>query len=126
MTLVYLSVFLVALMPLVCTGIAKSGFKAYDNHDPRAWLARQTGHRARANAAQSNCLEAFPVFAVGVVLALHAGVPASTLGPVCGVFVLLRAGYIYCYVTDRATWRTLVWLLGFGLSVALYVLALLH
>jgi uncharacterized MAPEG superfamily protein len=42
----------------------------YDNHDPRAWLARQTDWRARANAAQANSFEALPFF-IGAVIIAH-------------------------------------------------------
>ena len=46
-----------ALLPIVCAGIAKWGTMTtpankggFDNNNPRAWLARQTDWRARANA----------------------------------------------------------------------------
>ena len=38
-----------------------------DNHDPRRWLANQTGWRARANAAQANSYEVLPFF-IGLIL----------------------------------------------------------
>jgi len=38
-------------------------------------------------------------------------------------FVLARVAYIVCYVTDRASLRSLVWLVGFAVSVSLFVLA---
>ena len=79
MLISYGAVLVAGIMPVVCAGIAKSGLKGYDNSDPRAWLARQTGFRARANAAQANCFEAFPFFAVGVVLALLTGVDPATV-----------------------------------------------
>ena len=69
MNIAFLCVLVVGVLPIVCAGIAKWGFHGFDNHNPREWLASQTGFRARANAAQSNSFEAFPFFAVGVVLA---------------------------------------------------------
>ena len=60
LSIAYWCVLIAALLPFVCAYLAKSrGFgKAvasggYDNHEPRAWLARQTGWQARANAAQA-------------------------------------------------------------------------
>jgi uncharacterized MAPEG superfamily protein len=58
------------VLPIVCTGIAKApGFGkrrrdgGYDNHDPRAWLARQTGAcGARPTTRQANGFEALPLF----------------------------------------------------------------
>jgi uncharacterized MAPEG superfamily protein len=108
MLISYGAVLVAGLMPVVCA-IAKSGFKGYDNSDPRAWLAQQTGFRARANAAQANCFEAFPFFAIGIVLALLTGVEPSAVDALALFFVMMRAAYVFFYITDRAKWRTLVW-----------------
>lgn len=124
MNWVYGCVLVAGVLPLVCAGIAKSGFKGYDNHDPRAWLAKQTGFRARANAAQANSLEAFPFFVAAVLVALHAGVAASILAALSLTFVVARVLYIACYVADKAAWRSLVWAIGYGAVVAIFVNAL--
>lgn len=120
----YLSLLLAGMLPIVCAGIAKAGLRDYDNHDGRAWLARQTGFRARANAAQANSFEAFPFFAAGVLLCLHTGVAQARLDALCVAFVVARIAYIACYLADRATLRSLVWIAGYAAVVALYVLAL--
>ncbi len=112
------------LLPLLCTGIAKSRLKGYDNHHPREWARGLTGWRARADAAQGNSLEAFPFFAIGVLAALHAGVDGHLLDQITGAFILVRLVYIALYVADKASLRSLVWMVGHGLIVALYVLAL--
>ena len=69
LTVAYWTVLVVALLPLGCAWLAKSGAVSkprreggYDNHLPREWLARQSGWRARANAAQANCFEAMPFY----------------------------------------------------------------
>jgi uncharacterized MAPEG superfamily protein len=36
----------------------------------------------------------------------------------------MRALYIYCYVADRASARSLVWALGVAAAIRLYVLAM--
>ena len=55
-----------ALMPVVCAGISKAGATdRYDNRNPRDWLARREGYRARAYAAQQNSWEALIVWLVG-------------------------------------------------------------
>ena len=132
MKLAYLCILVACLLPIVCAGIAKSGSfgrprsqGGYDNHDPRAWLARQQGHRARANAAQANSFEALPAFIAGVLVAQQAGVAAATVNALALAFVVLRVGYIALYVADRAAARSIVWMLGLGVCVALFVLALL-
>ena len=53
------SILIAGAMPWICTGIAKAGQKNYDNHNPREWLAKQTGYRARAKAGQANGFEPF-------------------------------------------------------------------
>jgi ABC-type Fe3+ transport system permease subunit len=42
------------VLPLLGAASAKWGFKGFDNHNPRAWLAEQTGARARARAQLSH------------------------------------------------------------------------
>jgi len=118
-----LPVMVAGLLPIVCAGISKWGARDYDNHDPRAWLARQGSWRARANAAQNNSLEAFPFFAAAVVLALHGGADAAVVAQWGWAFVALRLVYIYCYVADRASLRSIVWLLGLAVVIRLYVMA---
>jgi len=119
-----LAVLLAGLLPIVCAGIAKWGAKGYDNHDPRAWLARQQGLRARANAAQQNSFEAFPFFAVAVALALHSGASAEAVAPWAWGFVAMRVAYIFCYVTDRASLRSVLWTVALVFVIRIYGLAL--
>lgn len=119
-----LPVLITGLLPIVCAGIAKSGAKGFDNHDPRAWMAKQAGRRALADAAQQNSFEAFPFFAAGVLLALHSGASQAQVAQWGWIFVALRVAYIYCYITDRATLRSLVWTLGLAAVIRLYVLAM--
>ena len=126
MLISYAAVLVAGIMPVVCAGIAKSGFKGYDNSDPRAWLASQTGFRARANAAQANCFEAFPFFAVGVILALLTGVDPHTVDALSILFVTARTAYVFCYVCNKPKWRTMVWSAAYLSVVALYALAMLN
>ena len=110
----------------MCDGhhFAKAGAKGYDNHDPRAWMAQLTGRRARADAAQANSFEAFPFFAVGVIVASLVQVDAGRIQALSVVFVLARLAYIYCYITDKASLRSVVWGVAMACSVALYGSAL--
>ncbi len=123
MTPIVLAVIISGLLPIVCDGLAKWGFKNYDNREPRAWLAAQEGWRARANAAQQNSFEAFPFFAAGVVFALLAGTEPERILPVCWFFVATRLAYIGCYLADKATIRTLFWTAGMGATLRLFAFA---
>jgi uncharacterized MAPEG superfamily protein len=120
----YFSLLVAGVLPVACAGIAKLGFKNYDNNNPRTWLANQTGFRARANAAQSNSFEAFPFFAAGVLLALLAGVDHAKIDAFSIGFVVARIAYIACYVADWATLRSVVWSVSYGCTIALFVLAM--
>jgi uncharacterized MAPEG superfamily protein len=119
-------VLVVALMPILCAGVAKWGSfgqarsqGGYDNHDPRDWLARQQGYRRRANAAQANCFEALPCFIGALVLALHMQAPLAKVNLLALCFIGFRAVFVLLYLADQATLRTLAWVAALGVNVAL-------
>ena len=125
-TLAYWSVLVAAVLPIVCAGIAKSGMYkvsrrdgGYDNENPRAWLARQTDWRARADAAQQNSFEALPFFIGAVVIAHQLGAHQARLDMLAFLFVFLRIIYIMAYISGMATARSLVWTLAFLVNVAI-------
>ena len=124
MVISYACVLVAGLMPVFCAGIAKAGAKGYDNHNPRAWLAQQSGFRARANAAQANSLEAFPFFAVGLVLALLTGVDPFVVDLLAVLFVAARVAYVACYLADKALFRSIFWAVGYFCVITFYVLAM--
>ncbi len=124
MNLVIASLLAAGAMPWICAGIAKAGQKNYDNHNPREWMAKQTGFRARANAAQANCFEAFPLFATGVLLALYSEVPQDQIEAYAGVFIVARIAYIAFYLSDKDRFRSLAWLVGVICTVGLFVASL--
>lgn len=110
-------------LPVLCAGIAKRGgvlARTFDNNDPRAWLAKQTGVPARAHAAQQNSWEALVIFAAGVLSAQVVSAPVERVDVLAVAFVACRVIYIGLYVADRATARSLVWTLGFVASLALF------
>ena len=95
------------------------GFRGSDNHDPRAWLARQTGWRARANAAQANSFEALPFFIGAVIIAHLLGAGQTLLDMLAILFIMLRIFYVMMYVADMPTARSAVWAAGFLVNVAI-------
>ena len=123
LTLAYWCVLIAALLPMACALLAKGGaFRGRDNHDPRAWLARQSGWRARANAAQANGFEALPFFIGAVIIAHQLGAPQGRLDLLACAFVALRLAYIAFYVADRPTARSLVWGLALLVNIAILLL----
>jgi uncharacterized MAPEG superfamily protein len=115
-TIAYWILLLSAFLPIICTGIAKWGMftksrkdGGYDNHNPRDWLLKQQGWRARANAAQANTFEALPFFFAAVIIAHQIGAEQTRLDLLCLSWLMLRIFYIIMYVGDMATVRSGVW-----------------
>lgn len=126
LTVAYWALLIAALLPIFCAGLAKWGMfgksrkdGGYDNHNPRAWLARQTDWRARANAAQANTFEALPFFFAAVIIAHQAGAYQLRLDVMAFLWVFLRVLYVLMYVADQATARSLVWILALVLNIAI-------
>ena len=115
-TIAYWCVLVAAILPVVCAGIAKSGMfntprrdGGYDNNNPRAWLARQTDWRARANAAQANTFEALPFFFAAVIIAHQLQARQTVVDILAFMFIVLRIAYIMMYVADMAKTRSAIW-----------------
>lgn len=73
-----------------------------------------SGVSARANAAQQNSYEVFPVFAAAVIIAhLTGNASQSTIDTWAILFIISRIVFCLCYISDKALLRSLVW--GFGL-----------
>ncbi len=128
MTTAYWCVLLAALLPILWTGAAKAGGARaggtrYDNARPRESLAALSGWPARANFAQQNSYEAFPPFAAGVIIAQLCNAPQATIDTLAITFVVARVAYGLCYIADQAGLRSLVWLVGFGAMLGLFVTA---
>jgi uncharacterized MAPEG superfamily protein len=125
-TIAYWCVLVMALLPVVCAGIAKSGMMrtppgagGYDNADPRSWLLRQTDWRARANNAQANTFEALPFFFAAVIIAHQLQASQGYVDMLALAFVVLRVAYVAAYVTDKANLRSVIWMLALLANVAL-------
>jgi uncharacterized MAPEG superfamily protein len=126
MNIAILCVILAGFLPLIAAGIAKFGppennpSDPFDNHDPRAWLAKQTGLRARANAAQANTFESLPFFYIAIAIALMFDAPLERVNALAIAYLVARLAYLICYLKNWANLRSLMWLAGFGCTVALF------
>ncbi len=128
-SLAYWCVFVAALLPIVCAGIAKWGMftrppqqGGYDNANPRAWLAAQGEWRARANAAQANSFESLPFFMGAVIIAHQLGADQTRLDVLAGAFIVLRMAFVALYVANLPTLRTVAWTLAFAVNVGILFL----
>jgi len=119
MTLVAWLLLVAAILPLLASAASKAGGKAYDNNDPRAWLARQEGWRARANAAQVNLFEGLPFFFAAVLFALYRQADPQWVAGLMAAWIVLRLVYLGVYIAGYGTLRTLIWALALILNMAL-------
>lgn len=125
-TVAYWCVLIAALLPIVCAAIAKSGMfgkprreGGFDNDNPRAWLARQTDWRARANAAQANSFEALPLFIGAVVIAHQLGAYQTRLDVLAFIYIVLRMMFIMMYVAGLSTMRSIFWTLALAVNIGI-------
>jgi len=122
MTFAYWCVALAILMPLMWVGVAKATGSGYDNARPRVWLGQLDGMSQRANWAQQNSFEAFPAFAAAVIIAHLTGANQPTIDLLAGIFIVARVSHGIFYITDKSTLRSIVWLVGFGVTIALFLI----
>jgi uncharacterized MAPEG superfamily protein len=125
-TVAHWCVLLAALLPFGCALLAKSpgvgkrrSEGGFDNAEPRAWLARQQGWQARANAAQANSFEALPFFIGAVVIAHQLGAHRTIVDILAVVFITLRIIYVAMYVADMPRTRSAIWFLALLVNVGI-------
>jgi uncharacterized MAPEG superfamily protein len=121
MTIALWCTLLAALLPILATGLAKRIGGRYDNNDPRGVAQNYQGMARRAHAAHQNGFEAFPLFAVAVLVAEVKGGPRGLVDMLAVAFVAARVAYTGCYIMDQATLRSLVWTLGLACAIAIFI-----
>ncbi|MYZ41512.1 MAPEG family protein [Schauerella aestuarii] len=119
MTTIAWLMLIAAALPFLATGIAKAGDKSFDNDNPRAWLQKQEGWRARANAAQTNFFEGLPFFYAAVLFALYRNVDLPQLRNLMIAYVIVRLVYLALYLKGKGTLRSIAWTLGLVINVAI-------
>ncbi|MHC8317319.1 MAPEG family protein [Pseudomonas sp. LB3P31] len=126
MTVALWCILIAIFLPYLCVGVAKisGGYRLKDNHDPRDFLDSLNGLGRRAHAAQLNSFEVTPAFAAAVIVAHLAGnAELVTINVLSVLFITSRLLYIICYLADWAILRSLVWFVGMGLIVSLFVVS---
>ena len=123
MTIAYWCLLIAAFLHTPFALAAKSQ-KSFDNNNPRLYLASLSGWRQRANWAQQNSLEAFPMFAAAVLVAHQTGGPQEWIDRLAIAWLILRVVYGLLYIADKASARSLVWFASVGTAVAIFVSSL--
>ena len=122
MSIAYWCVLIAAVMPVFLVGFAKRAGGGYNNSDPRNLDNLGSDRQRRAWAAHQNAFEAFPFFAVAVVVATTQNAGGSLLNDLAMGWVLMRVLHAACYIGDRASLRSLVFIVVWLLTIGIFTL----
>lgn len=98
-------------------------FGRIDNHHPRLQQAQLTGIGARSMAAQQNAWEALAMFTPAVLVAHLNGATAGQAALAAMLFIAARILHGIFYLADIDWLRSLIWVVGVGAVIWLFVLA---
>src|SRR5260370_25693143 len=110
----------VMLYLLTITPIKWIGFRHFDNSTPSVPSLYDDPIGSRALAAHQNGIEAFPFAAVAVLLAEFRGGPQRLIDELAVLFLIVRIAYVFTYLGDRPTLRSILWSLGFAINLAIF------
>jgi uncharacterized MAPEG superfamily protein len=95
-------------------------WRRFDNSRPRDAAFYADPIRARALGAHQNGIEAFPFFAAAVLLAEFRQAPQHLIDELAILFLIVRIAYVFTYLGDRPTLRSILWSLGFAINIAIF------
>jgi uncharacterized MAPEG superfamily protein len=116
----------VALYLLTIVPIKWIGHRQYDNSMPRDPAFYRDAIRARALGAHQNGIEAFPFFAVAVLLAEFRAAPQNLINELAVLFLIVRIAYVLTYIGNRPRLRSILWNVGFTINIAIFFLPLIR
>ncbi|MBR0754992.1 MAPEG family protein [Bradyrhizobium jicamae] len=123
MTVAEWCVFGAVLLYLLTLAAAKlTAIRRFDNANPRDPAFFQDPVRARALGAHQNGIETFPFFAFAVVLAEFRLGSLRLIDELAVLFLIVRIAYVFTYVGNRPTLRSILWNIGFAINVAIFFL----
>jgi len=98
------------------------GWRRFDNARPRDGGFYQDPIASRALGAHQNGIEAFPFFAVAVLLAEFRGGPQRLVNELAILFLIVRIAYVFTYLGNRPTLRSILWSIGLAINIAIFFL----
>jgi uncharacterized MAPEG superfamily protein len=81
---------------------------------------------ARSLGAHQNGIESFPFFAAAVLLAEFRACPQNLINELAVLFVIVRIAYVFTYIGNRPTLRSILWSIGFAINIAIFFLPALR
>jgi uncharacterized MAPEG superfamily protein len=109
------------LIAFILPYVAFSFVKGLDPKQPRLRVPELDGQAARAYGAQLNGFETAPFFAAAVLVAHVVGGPSRVADVLAIVYVLLRAGHLAAYLSDRQPLRTTAFSIAQLVALAIFV-----
>ncbi len=117
----------VAVFPYVLAGLGGylriQQLGSLDANHPRVQALELRGVAARAYAAQQNAWEALGLFGTAVFLAHFTNADPGQAATASVIYVVTRVLHAALYIGDKAPLRTLVFVVGLGCVVWLFVLS---
>jgi uncharacterized MAPEG superfamily protein len=95
-------------------------FRRFDNSKPRDGAFYEDPIAARALGAHLNGLETFPFFAIAVLLAEFRLGPQRLIDELAVLFLIVRIAYVFTYIGNRPTLRSILWNIGFAINVGIF------
>jgi uncharacterized MAPEG superfamily protein len=111
---------------LTIASIKWIGFRRFDNARPRDPNFYDDPIAARALGAHQNGIEAFPFFAAAVLLAEFRIAPQRLIDELAILFLIVRIAYVFTYLGDRPTLRSILWSIGFAINIAIFFMPALR
>ena len=102
------------------------GFRRFDNANPRDPAFYDDPIAARALGAHLNGIEAFPFFAIAVVLAEFRAGPQRFIDELAILFLIVRIAYVFPYLGNRPTLRSILWSIGFAINLAIFFMPVIR
>jgi uncharacterized MAPEG superfamily protein len=100
-------------------------FRRFDNSKPRDPAFYEDPIAARALGAHQNGIEAFPFFAAAVLLAEFRLGPQRLIDELAVLFLIVRIAYVFTYLGNRPTLRSILWNIGFAINLAIFFMPVL-
>ena len=107
---------------LTIVSVKWAGIRGFDNSKPRDPDFYDDPIRSRALGAHQNGIEAFPFFAFAVLLAEFRVGPLRLIDELAVLFLIVRIAYVFTYVGNRPTLRSILWSIGFAINIAIFLL----
>ena len=107
---------------LTIASVKWAGHRRFDNAKPRDPAFYEDPISARALGAHQNGIEAFPFFAIAVLLAQFRQAPQHYIDELAVLFLIVRIAYVFTYLGNRPTLRSILWSLGLAINIGIFFL----